>query len=95
MIEHNTVLRLLLPAETIPTGSTVTKPSGSQEYILSHSLRVYADRKDDLEGFTVSGFFLQGPSGSINQVPGDKVLCWNVKASALVDFLESEWETDQ
>lgn len=94
MIEPNTVLRLLLPAETIPTGSTVTKPSGSQEYLLTHSLRVYADRKDDLEGFTVSGFFLQGPSG-INQIPGDKVLCWNVRASTLVDFLESGWETDK
>lgn len=84
------VFTVLLPARLIPKGSIVTKRSGSVEYKLESSIRVYS--KPDLEfkeqRIESDGVcFLLGEHGSINAISDHTVLSWQVLEGDLLDFL--------
>lgn len=85
------VLGVILPAESIPDGSSVTKRTGEAQYILKQGIKVYSDTKGE-SPLVVDGCFLVSPSGSINQVKPTTLLRWNITAEDLVVQLQLAWE---
>jgi len=90
------VLGVLLQAADIPDGAKVTKVKGDVEYVLRHNVRVYALPQQGLRPnpnpTELTGYFLMGADGSINQVEPGKVLQWRVRAEEFVDLMRSSWE---
>lgn len=83
------IIQVLLPADKIPDGATVTKRTGVQDYVLRHQLRVYREKPEDT--LEIDGLFLLGPRGTVNQVKPDTMLHWHVTAEELVDELRRAW----
>ena len=85
------VLRILLPAGSIPSGSTVSKRTGEATLILRHGLKVYSDTKGE-KPMEIDGLFLVDGSGNINQTSPKTLFHWHVAAEALIDELQLCWE---
>lgn len=89
-------LKILLPAELIPLGSTVTKAYGASSYILKNEIRLYKEEggtqviqaEDDCR-------FLAGANGNVNVVPGDRQVMWQTTVEALEDWLDNLREAEE
>lgn len=87
-----TPIRVLLRAEEIPADANVTKRTGEQVYTLKRGLRLYSEDKAPVE---ITGLFLMGPRGSINQIKPETMLHWEISAEEFVEMLQRSWEIDQ
>lgn len=86
-------LSIILRADMIPDRAEVTKVTGGVVYILRHELTVYPSIPAE-KPLIVSGLFLVGSRGDINQVNSEKQLCWRIPAEEFVDILRQSWEGD-
>lgn len=84
-------LLILLPAHKIPDGSTVRKRNGEVDYTLRRNLKVYLTEKSPFE---ITGYFLVGVRGDINQVEEGRYLHWVTTAEDMVQDLQCSWEME-
>lgn len=95
---QETELRVLLPAEEIPDGATVSKRTGEERYVLRHNLRVFPDdelRRSGAVVFDVTGYFMIGARGNVTQVQGKKMIHWVVVAEDFVETIQNSWSAKQ
>jgi hypothetical protein len=91
----NMEITVVLPAEKIPLGSTVTKVRGRKEYKLVDRLRVYPMRLADQEaGESVPQEIVAEPGvrflldgGTANAILASTELMWTTSGQYLVDWL--------
>jgi hypothetical protein len=91
------LLRILLPVEVIPEGSTVSKRTGEYTYVLKRNLKIYGSTKEDgdKKPMVIDGFFLVNERGDINQVAPGTLLHWNVTTLEFVNEYAESWGIDQ
>ena len=76
--------RIILPAKQIPVGSTVSKITGSKEFVLANGLTVYRKRRDNedksrpskIEVFSEEDEVMLLAEGYASIEPNDKELVW-------------------
>lgn len=99
MICHDTLMKVLLPAGSIPNGALITKRTGTAEYRLHRGLRFYATKeaKDKLgeETRTVDAkdgcvFLVDEEKGTVNVYPRTTEFMWLVRADELERHLRDE-----
>ena len=84
-------MKVLLRADEIPLGSTVTKKTGDIEYIIQDRIRVFNETGGRQEILAQDGArFLCGSRGDANAVSGDKKLMWKVDKETLFFWLQDE-----
>lgn len=75
-------MKLLIEAKYIPDGTVVTKKTGTQEYIIRDSIKIYTyDTKGSglKEILNSDGTkYMVSSRGDINMVSGDTVLCMDL-----------------
>lgn len=82
-------MKLILPANQIPEGATVTKRTGESEYCLRRSLKMYTAGAAMKEIKADDGcVFLVGPSGNVNIHSGETELAWVVEENELYYWLD-------
>ena len=100
-------LKILLPVEMIPDGSTVTKRTGEQEFTLRRSLRfwTYPPEKrhpaksaraaaEEAKAMSVQGLFIVSSRGDITQVKPGTILCLVIHAETFVELMRASWYGD-
>lgn len=86
-------IQVLLRANQIPHGSTVSKRMGQYTLILSHRVRIFVAKGLFSQPTEIEGFFLQGaPQADLNQISGETLLHWHLTADEFKDYLEKIWE---
>lgn len=85
-------ISVIVTAEKIPSGSTVTKRTGDARYVLVRNLTVY--REKGAAPLVIEGYFLLGDRGSINQVTPGKRLACVTNADDFVYALKDSWEQE-
>jgi len=85
-IDHNTPVRMILPASIIKDGATVTRVTGAAKFILRHSLTVYTDQQGE-KPMVLEGTFLFNTRGQVNQIKPDTNLAWATTALDLYEWL--------
>lgn len=93
-------LRVILPAKSIPEGSTVTKPSGIKRYVLRDAIRVWTQspvgmhvEEDSAHAFIQSEgvrYLFAENGGDIIAVTDSILLTWMVEANRLRRWLNEE-----
>lgn len=84
-------MKLLIEAKYIPDGTVVTKKTGTQEYIIRDSIKIYAydtkgsgNLKEILN--TEGAKYMVSGRGDINMVSGDTVLCMDLSQKDELDL---------
>lgn len=89
----NSTFKVILPAEVIPVGATVTKVTGQKEYILRDDIKIYGstseDQKDMMRELRADKGtrFMVAEDGNINIVAGGTELLWHVDAEGLYRYM--------
>ena len=83
-------MKMLMPAENIPLGQTVTKKNGEKPYTIRDCVKIYGDadpnRQRELKADDGTRFLIS-ESGDINVINGDVELVWIVDDYDLYRFL--------
>ena len=74
-------IKIILPAYDIPDGSTVTKITGTYQYILSKTIRIFGELKQEIKQQNI--VFLTKPDNPINFI------------SAIADYTSLIWVTTE
>lgn len=84
--------KVVLPAYRIPSNSRVTKPTGSVQYMLTRSIRVYGDADQRREVAASGGtvFLIDPRTGNANAMPGTTELLWVTSRSGLDKVLDPD-----
>ena len=99
MLEHHTLMKVLLPAGNIPNGALITKRTGTAQYRLHRGLRFYATKeaKDKLGEATRTVdardgciFLVDEEKGTVNVYPCTTQFMWLVRADSLERHLNHE-----
>lgn len=69
-------LKIILPAGEIPLGSTVTKKTGTKEYLLKDRLRVFGETGDRREIVAQPGCVFLVSEGDANAIPSTTEMLW-------------------
>jgi len=86
-------MKIILPAQAIPAGSTVTKITGQKEYILRDDIKIFGsinpDQQDMLRELRADKGtrFMVSADGNISIVAGDSELLWHVDADQLYRYM--------
>lgn len=97
MINQDTLMKVLLPAGSIPDGALITKRTGTNQYRLHRGLRFYATKeaKEKLgeETRTLDAkdgcvFLVDEEKGTINVYPCTTEFLWLVRAEELAWHLK-------
>ena len=78
---------LILPADEIPDGTTVRKPTGQVEYILKKSLDLHIP--GDKRTISVHGIVFLVADGSINGMPDTSRLAVDMELQDAIDLLQA------
>ncbi len=99
--DEDVTMRIVLSAKEIPDGETVTKKTGEKEYILRHTIKIFAPQgkkgEEKQVPMVIAGYFLISPNGDINQIVESTELMWRATASDLYYKLQRaiEYEIPQ
>lgn len=89
------MIKVILPAFSIPEGRKVTKITGSTFYTLLKEIKVYGEKKEDLQVLSSPDVrYLVGENGSINAISAGKELMWRASADDLMRYLRSRDDLD-
>lgn len=87
LVERGSMAVLMRAAE-IPSGSTVTKRTGEEEYTIVDSIRVFNEKGKPTTIPAEGGArFLAGRAGDFNIVSPETLLLWRTDREELLDFL--------
>ncbi len=87
------MFKVILPAEAIPLGSTVTKVTGAKPYILRDDIKIYGstseEQKETMRELRADKGtrFMVANDGNINIVAGETELMWHVHAEELYRYM--------
>lgn len=85
------MFKILLPANEIPLGSTVTKRTGEKPYTLKDRIRIFGETGDARELKATDGTrLLVSETGDANVVGGETELLWYAEEFELLDLLNSD-----
>lgn len=87
------MLSVIISADKLFDGATVTKRTGDKIYTLKRSLKVYPiDSDKDKPPMVIEGCFLCDNEGSFNQISPTTLLAWRVEAQSLMWALQSRFD---
>jgi len=89
--------KIILPARDIPTGSIVTKPTGSKEYMLKREIKISGSPSNPA-GFTFTAGLDRAfivDKGDIRWTLGHEDLLWKVDSQTFLGWLEAHNEEDK
>ena len=78
-------MKVILPAQSIPDGSTVTKVTGRKLCKLVNTVKIYGEHKEEV---VVQGCKFLISDGNINAIPALTELIWIVEELELLRYLE-------
>ena len=82
-------MRVILPAEHIPEGSTVTKVTGHKEYTLVHRIEVYQEDGSKYTMACKDGARFITADGIATAIGPNAELVWHVDPNDLITYIES------
>ena len=82
-------MRVILSAENIPEGSTVTKVTGSKEYTLVHRIEVYQEDGSKYTMACKDGARFITADGIATAIGPNAELVWHVDPNDLIEYIES------
>jgi hypothetical protein len=88
-------MKVLIPANEIPLGSTVTKKTGDKTYIIKNKIRIYGDpslQKEIKADENVR--FLVGNDANIVMITDNTELLWHVSDMDLYYYLYEKTQMD-
>lgn len=95
-------IKVILPVHDIPNKSTVTKPSGTTQYVLTREIRFFPKNKSAGERHSVAAkdgcVFLVNDQGDVSVYPPTVELAWLVDADELRVYLDQRsvrWYGDE
>jgi len=86
-------MKVILPAQAIPAGSTVTKITGQKAYILRDDIKIYGsvnpEQQEMLRELRADKGtrFMVSSDGNISIVAGESELIWHVDADELYRYM--------
>lgn len=87
-------MKVLIAANEIPSGATVTKRAGSKEYTLRREIPFY-DPEGNMQVKPRHGcVFLVGDPGVVNVYPGTTEFIWHATEEALYTYLSERLNRD-
>ena len=82
------MLKILMPAGSIPVDSTVTKRTGDKKYMLRDRIRIFGEDGGPREIKASDGArFLVAQNGDANAVNSTTELLWYAEESDLIQYL--------
>ena len=83
-----TDVKVILPARIIPLGSTVTKRTGTKEYVLRDRITVYDNGDSKQEIIASDGAVYLSSEGCANAIASETNLVWHTDINSLVRLSE-------
>jgi hypothetical protein len=94
------IMKVLITAAMIPTGSTVTKKTGEKPYIIRDDIKIWgainAEQKDTMRELRADKGtrFMVADDGNINIIAEDTELLWHVDAMTLYHYMYEMTQLD-
>lgn len=87
-------MKVIVRAEFIEDGTTVTKVKGQKTYTLKRSIKIYGENRREIT-CDPSCVFLMDNSGNIDMIPGDKELIVHIHPEDLMYDIQEAMEEDE
>ena len=82
------MMKVILPASSIPESSTVSKVNGSTQFVLKRNISYYENANLTKVVAKEGTVFLHSMSGTIDAYPQTTEFVWHVDESTLIDYLQ-------
>lgn len=87
-------MKVIVRAEFIEDGTTVTKVKGTKEYTLRRSIKIYGENRKEIK-CDEDCVFLVDNTGNIDMIPGDRELIVHVHPEDLMYDIQEAMEEDE
>lgn len=87
-------MKVIVPAEFVEDGTTVTKVKGQKTYTLKRSIKIYGENRREIT-CDPSCVFLMDNNGNIDMIPQDKELIVHVHPEDLMYDIQEAMEEDE
>lgn len=87
-------MKVIVRAEFIEDGTTVTKVKGQKTYTLKRSIKIYGENRREIK-CDPGCVFLMDSDGNIDMVPGDRELVVHVHPEDLMYDIQEAMEEDE
>lgn len=87
-------MKVIVRAEFIEDGTTVTKVKGQKPYTLRRSIKIYGENRREIK-CDPDCVFLMDSDGNIDMISGDKELMVNVHPDDLLYDIQQALEEDE
>lgn len=82
---------LIIPVKDVPVDSVITKVTGSKEYKVKDSVRIFSDKIEDRQEIKaqpgVRFICAMTTPGDINAIGGDTNVAWTVSKEELLNYI--------
>lgn len=86
-------MKVILRADQIPIGSTVSKVNGEKTYVISDTVKIVGIHLKEIKAEKGSRLlFGGGLSTTLSSINGDTELVWHVSEEELYNYLSIEYE---
>lgn len=82
-------MKVILEAQDVPLGSTVTKKTGEKEYRITDRIKIFGENISQKEIIADDGTrFLVADVGNVNVISGRTELVWHIDDDDLYHYLD-------